>query len=204
MIPDKVNIGIRRLNKADWLLQFGGGASLSIGDLNRKELSKKEFPLSAWLSWSWVVGLLSSNLDLNLCHWLFWVSSLLTANLEHLGLIIACRRPRCGSWVGKIPWKKDRLPTPIFLDFPCSLAGRESACNVGDLGLIPGLGITPGEGKGYWLQYSGLENSMDCIVLGVTKSRTRLSNFHFHIIILKYWLYSPCCAMYLVAYLFYT
>lgn len=76
MIPDKVNIGIRRLNKADWLLQFGGGASLSIGDLNRKELSKKEFPLSAWLSWSWVVGLLSSDLDLNLCHWLFWVSSL--------------------------------------------------------------------------------------------------------------------------------
>ena len=48
-----------------------------------------------------------------------------------------------------------------------------------DLGLIPGLGISPGEGSGYPLQHSGLENSMVCIVLGVTKSRTRLSNFHF-------------------------
>ena len=45
-------------------------------------------------------------------------------------------------------------------------------CNVGDLGLIPGLGRSPGEGKGYQLQYSGLENSMDCIVYGVTKSQT--------------------------------
>ena len=49
-----------------------------------------------------------------------------------------------------------------------------------DLGSIPGLGRTPGKGKGYPLQYSGLENSMDCIVHGVTKSRTGLSDFHFH------------------------
>ena len=46
-------------------------------------------------------------------------------------------------------------------------------------GLIPGLGRSPGEGKGYPLQYSGLENSMDCIVHGVAKSWTRLSNFHY-------------------------
>ena len=53
--------------------------------------------------------------------------------------------------------------------------------NAGDLGLIPGLGRSPGEGKGYPLQYSGLENSMDCIEEHeVAKSRTRLSNFHFH------------------------
>ena len=65
------------------------------------------------------------------------------------------------------------------LGFPCQLAGKESACNVRDLGLIPGLGISPGEGKGYPLQNSGLENSMGCIVHGVTKSRTRLSDFHF-------------------------
>ena len=58
-------------------------------------------------------------------------------------------------------------------------AGKESAYNAGDLGLIPGLGRSPGEGKGYPLQYSVLENSMDCIVRGVTKSRTRLSDFHF-------------------------
>ena len=56
-------------------------------------------------------------------------------------------------------------------------AGKESACNVGDLGSIPGLAKSPGEGKGYPLQYSGLENSMDHIVHGVTKSQTRLSNF---------------------------
>ena len=57
---------------------------------------------------------------------------------------------------------------------------KESTCNPGDLGLISGLGRSPGEGKGYPLQYSGLENSMDCIVYGVTKSQIQLSNFHFH------------------------
>ena len=56
---------------------------------------------------------------------------------------------------------------------------KESACIVGDLGLIPGLGRSPGEGKGYPLQYSGLENSMDCMVHEVAKSWTRLSDFHF-------------------------
>ena len=58
--------------------------------------------------------------------------------------------------------------------------GKESACNVGDAGLIPGLGRSPGAGKGYPLQYSGLENSMDCTVHGVAKSQTRLSDFYFH------------------------
>ena len=53
---------------------------------------------------------------------------------------------------------------------------------MGDLGSIPGLGRSPGEGKGYSLQYSGLEDSMDCMVDGVTKSQTRLSHFHFSII----------------------
>ena len=51
-------------------------------------------------------------------------------------------------------------------------AGKESTCNVGDLSLIPGLGRSRGEGNGYPLQYSGLENSVDCIVHGFTKSRT--------------------------------
>ena len=65
------------------------------------------------------------------------------------------------------------------MGFPCGSAGKELACNVGEVGSIPGLGRSPGEGKGYPLQYSGLENSMDYIVHGVTKSQTRLSNFHF-------------------------
>ena len=62
--------------------------------------------------------------------------------------------------------------------FPCGSADKEFACNVGDLGLIPGLGRCPGEGKGYPLQYSGQENSMDCIIHRATKSWTWLSKFH--------------------------
>ena len=57
-----------------------------------------------------------------------------------------------------------------FQDFPGSSAGKESACNARDPGLIPGLERSPGEGKGNPLHYSGLENSKDCIVHGVTKS----------------------------------
>ena len=93
---------------------------------------------------------------------------------------LQCRRPQFNSWVRKIPWRRDWLPTPVFLGFPGGPAGKESACNVGDLGSIPGSGRSPGEGKGYPLQYSGLENSMDCIVHGVAKSQTQLSGFHFH------------------------
>ena len=87
--------------------------------------------------------------------------------------------PWFDSWVGKIHWRRDRLPSPVFLSFPCGPAGKESACNAGDLGSILGLGRCPGEGKAYPLQYSGLENSMDCIVYGVAKSRTGLSDFYF-------------------------
>ena len=66
------------------------------------------------------------------------------------------------------------------MGFHCGSAGKESACNAGDWGSIPGLGRSPGEGKGYSFQYSNLEESMDCIVHGVTKSQTGLSDFHFH------------------------
>ena len=74
------------------------------------------------------------------------------------------------------------LALPVGL---CISAGKESACNVGDLGSIPGLGRYPGEGKGYPLQYSDLENSMDCIVHGVAKSQTQLSDFYFHFLSLS-------------------
>ena len=66
------------------------------------------------------------------------------------------------------------------MGFPGGSAGKQSACNAEDLGSIPGLGRSTREGKGYPLQYSDLENSMDCIVHGVTKSGTRLSDLHFH------------------------
>ena len=68
----------------------------------------------------------------------------------------------------------------MLYGLPCGSGGKESACNAGDLGLVPELGRSPGEGKGYPLQYSSLENYMDCIGHGVTKSWTRLSDFHFH------------------------
>ena len=68
----------------------------------------------------------------------------------------------------------------INKSFPCGSAGKESACNAGDLGSIPGLGRDLGEEKGYPIQYSGLEKSMNYIVHGVAKSGTWLSDFHFN------------------------
>ena len=59
------------------------------------------------------------------------------------------------------PWRRDRLPTPVCFGFPGGSAGKEYARKAGDLGSIPGLGRSPGEGKDYPLQDSGLENSMD-------------------------------------------
>ena len=63
--------------------------------------------------------------------------------------------------------------------FPCGSPGKESTCSAVDLGSIPGLGRSLGEGNNHPLQYSGLENSMDCIVHEVAKSQTGLSDFHF-------------------------
>ena len=56
---------------------------------------------------------------------------------------LQCRRPHFDSWVGKIRWRRDRLPNLVFWGFPCGSAGKESACNAGDLGSIPGLGRSP-------------------------------------------------------------
>ena len=91
------------------------------------------------------------------------------------------------------PLEKGQATHSSILGVPCALVGKESTCNAGDLGSIPGLGRCPGEGKGYPLQCFGLENAMDCIVHGVAKSRTQLSDFrnnaythththtHFHV-----------------------
>ena len=86
--------------------------------------------------------------------------------------------PLVENQVGKITWSRDRLPTTV--SFPNRSVGKESTCSAGNPSLIPGMGRSPGEGKGCPLQYSGLENSMDCIVHAVAKSRTRLRDFHFH------------------------
>ena len=85
---------------------------------------------------------------------------------------------RFNSWVGKICWRRDKLPAPVVLGFPCGSPGKESACNVEDQGSIHGLGRYPGERSSYPLQYSSLEKSMDCTVHGVTKSQKGLSDFH--------------------------
>ena len=69
--------------------------------------------------------------------------------------------PRFNSWVGKIHWRRDRLPTSVFLGLPCSSASKESACNAGDLGSIPGLGRSLREGKCYPL----LPTATHCSIL---------------------------------------
>ena len=85
-------------------------------------------------------------------------------------------------------WKGSFFSTPLqhllLVDFPHGSAGKESACNLRDLGSIPGLGRSPEEGNGHPLQYSDLENSMGCIAHGVTKSWTWLSDFHFHFLLI--------------------
>ena len=75
-------------------------------------------------------------------------------------LYVTCRRPWFDSWVRKIHWRRDRLPTPVFLGFPCGSAGKESTCNAGHLGSIPGLGRAPGEGKGNHCSILAWKNSM--------------------------------------------
>ena len=80
------------------------------------------------------------------------------------------------TWVLSLGWEdpleKGLATSPAFLGFRGGSDGTESACNTGDLGSIPELGRAPGEVKGYPLQYSGLENSMDCKIHGVAKSWT--------------------------------
>ena len=78
----------------------------------------------------------------------------------------------------KIPCRRERLPSPVFSGFPSGSSGNKSTCNARDLSSFPGLEKFPGKGNSYQLQYFGLEKSMDCIVHGVTKSWTWLSNFH--------------------------
>ena len=73
-------------------------------------------------------------------------------------ICLQCRRPWFNLWVETIPWRRDRLPTPIFLGFPGGSDGKEPARNMGDRGSIPGLGRSPGAGHGNPLQYSCLEN----------------------------------------------
>ena len=97
---------------------------------------------------------------------------------------------------GRSPGEGIGYPLHVFMGFPGGSGGKESACYVGDLGLIPELGRSLGEGNGCptgtlsagTLQYSGLENWMDCIVHGVAKSQTWLSDLHFQSALLRRWI----------------
>ena len=94
---------------------------------------------------------------------------------------LQCRRPQLDSWVGKISWRRDRLPIPVFLGISGGSACKESACNAGDLGSVPGLRRSPGVGNDNLLQYYCVENSMgrgawQATVHGVVKSQTRLND----------------------------
>ena len=128
------------------------------------------FSRSSWpRDWTWVSCIVGRRFTI-------WATRDVLYHVEDLEICLQCRRLWFNSWVRKIYWRRDRLPTPVFLRFPCGSPGKESTFNVGDLGSIPGVERSPGEGKGYPLQYSGLENSMDCIGHGVTKSWTWLSD----------------------------
>ena len=98
---------------------------------------------------------------------------------QQLKTLLQCNRSQFDTWAGKICWRRGSLLTPVFLGFPGSSAGKESTCNSGDLGSTPGWGRSPWEWNSYLLQYSGLENSMYCIVHGVANIQTQLRNFHF-------------------------
>ena len=71
---------------------------------------------------------------------------------------LQCRSPQFDPWVGKISRRGDRLPTPVFLGFPGDSDSKESTCNAGNLGSVPGLRRSPGGGHSNPLQYSFLED----------------------------------------------
>ena len=103
---------------------------------------------------------------------------------------LQCRRPWFDSWVRKIHCKRDRLPTPVFLGFPCGSAGKKSVCNVGDLGSIPGLGRSPAGGHGNPLHYACLGTLMDrgawrAAVHGVAESQRLLSDWAQHSVLMS-------------------
>ena len=95
--------------------------------------------------------------------------------LEKEELVWSCRRLWFDSWVRKISWRSDRLPTPELIGFPAGSAGKESACNAGDLGLISGLGRSPGGGRGNPAQHSCLETPHGQRSLGACSPRVAKS-----------------------------
>ena len=99
-------------------------------------------------------------------HWLVCLGARAHTHTHGVSLVVqlvknppAIQETPFDFWVGKIPWRKDKRLTPVFLGFPGGSVGKESSCSVGDLGSIPGWGRSSGGGHGSQLQYSGLEKS---------------------------------------------
>ena len=105
---------------------------------------------------------------------------LLRAGLMYSFACLSDTTPTCCSQEHQTGARRRALDFWVTLGFTDSLVCKESVCDAGDPGSIPGSGRSPGEGKAYPLQYSGLENSMSCIVHGVAKNWTQLSDFHFN------------------------
>ena len=156
----------------------GVSASASVLPMNTLDLST-----SGWTGW---ISLQSKGLSR-----VFSNTTVLCSRPQQIPLLISPSHFSVPSesqhFFQPISWPRNAMTTWLRLGFPGGSAGKESVCNEEDLGSIPGLGRSPGEGKGYPLQYSGLKNSMDCIVHGVTKSWTQLSSFHFTWLRLGFW-----------------
>ena len=146
-------------------------------NLSKIEATRNCFPLFKYLSFFFFFSVVTAEMGNGMIDCLICFPESSTDGR----VCLQCRRPWFDSWVGKIHWRRDRLPTSVFLDFPCGLVGKESTCNVGDLGSILGLRRSPGERKGYPLQYPSLENSMDCVSPWGHKEsdRTKQLSLHF-------------------------
>ena len=110
---------------------------------------------------------------------LLWNGEINASPADLIGLLWASNKQMHMKYLWKLWGTLHLLGVNVEKCFPSGSVVKNPLANVGDVGLFPGLGRSSGEGKGYPLQYSGLENSMDCIVHGLTKSQTWLSDFHF-------------------------
>ena len=142
------------------------------------------FAIDVWLVFHWYISVHTTSSSIHLlrhlgCSHVLAVVNSATMNIGvHVSFwirVLFRYMPRT-----RIAGSYDSSVSSLFFLRNLHTDGKEFTCNVADLASIPGLGRSPGEGNGSPLQYSVLENSVDCIVHGVAKGQTQLSDFHFH------------------------